>query len=324
MSAVLEQLEELLGQKIKKNEPLSFHNSFKIGGLARFFIEIDNLEKLIEVIHFSQQRDLPYIVIGGGTHVVFPENGFDGLVIQNKCRKFELVSVVGKIKSRKMNVDRAFLYAESGALTNQVVRYSIEQGFAGLEYALGLPGTVGGAIATNADFPPQGFTICSNLYRVKILTNKCQIKDVGAEYFHSKTNTRLLKENNEIILSVIFSLIPASTQLLWEKGQEAVLYRNISDNQQIEGITYRKLSLSEIDKLVYKNVLPPLERIIQHSQIGTYAHGGIRLFSSNPRFILNSGSGKSNEFLQILHAVKKKLKEQYNILIDIQIDQIGV
>lgn len=324
MSDILGQLEQLLGQKVKKNEPLSQHNSLKIGGLAHFYLEIDNLEKLIEVIRFSQQRDLPYVVIGGGTHVVFPENGFDGLVIQNKCRRFELVSVVGKIKSQKMNVDKAFLYAESGAFTNQVVRYSIEQGFAGLEYALGLPGTIGGAIATNADFPPQEFTICSNIHRVKILTNKCQIKEVGEDYFHSKTNTRLLKENNEIILSVIFSLTPAPKQSLWERGQEAVLYRNIKDNQQIKGITYRKLSLSEIDDLVYKNILPPLETILQHSQIGKYAYGGIRLFSNNPRFILNSGSGKTNDFLQILYAVKKRLKEQYKILIDIQIDQIGV
>ncbi len=316
-------LEEHLGYKVKKNESLSHHNSLKIGGLARFYVEVDNLEKLIELIRFSQKIDLPYVVIGGGTHVVFQDNGFDGLVIKNKCRRFELMSVIGKIKSRKLNVDRAFLYAESGALTNQVVRYSIEQGFAGLEYALGLPGTIGGALVTNADFPPQGFTILSKLHRAKILAKDGQIKEVGEEYFHFKNNTSLLKENNEIILSVIFSLAPAPRQMLWEKGQEAVLYRSVRDNQQ-GGITYRKFALSEIDALVYKNILPPLEAILQHSQIGKYVYGGISLLPNNPRFILNNGPGKMNDVLQILHAVKKRLKEQYNILIDIQIDQIGV
>ena len=97
-----------------------------------------------------------FIFLGSGTRVESVKQ-IKGLVIKNLCRRFDKASVKGTIRKNEIGVENMQVYAQAGVLMNQLVRYTIEEGLSGLEYQLGLPGTVGGAIYTNAKYKPKIF-----------------------------------------------------------------------------------------------------------------------------------------------------------------------
>ena len=137
-------------------------------------------------------------------------------MIKNNSRRFDKMSMRGKIHEQEIGVSEVLVQADSGALMNQLVRFTIEEGLSGLEYQLGLPGTVGGAIYTNAKYKRHFVTEC--LQAIQVLT------PTGATEMHMQNFDKYLESG--ILLSAIFRLLPEEKKLLWERGHEAVEYRN--------------------------------------------------------------------------------------------------
>ena len=121
---------------IKQNEPLSKHATFAIGGLAKYFAAVRTKEEVLEAIDFAEKKKLPFFLLGGGSNVLFNDNGYDGLII--------------KIQIGGVKIDEDRMTAGAGVLLSQLVNESANKGLSGLEWAVGIPGTIGGAINGNA------------------------------------------------------------------------------------------------------------------------------------------------------------------------------
>lgn len=226
MQNKIKKLEPIVGPgRLKYDEPLNQHTANKSGGPAGAYIEIEKLEELIKTVNAARQLEIPIFLLGMGTWVTIPEEGFPGLVIKNNCRRFDLLSFRGKIQDQQIGVQHALVYAESGTNMNQLVRFTIGEGLAGLEYQLGLPGTVGGAINVNTRYTPKSIHTIHALEKVRLLTQLGEITEVPAEHFAKQSNMQL-KETQEIILAAYFRLKPEDKKLLWERAQEAVTFRN--------------------------------------------------------------------------------------------------
>ena len=246
--------EQFPPHKLKQKESMASHTSFHTGGLAEYFCEVDTQTELVTLIQLAREFDVPITLLGGGSFSLVSDNGIEGLVIKNKCRKFEMMSFQGKIRNRQLDVDRAFVYADSGALLNQVVRSTLDGGYEGLEYALGVPGTVGGAIAVNAEYTPQNFFIGDALYKARILTKEGIVKDVERGYFHFDPGYSNTQSTGDILLSVMFLVTPGHKSTLWQRGQEAATYRtSIPEQEKSYGVTYRSIHIDKTETLLAHN-----------------------------------------------------------------------
>lgn len=152
MAGILSVFEAIVGEKrVMHQEPLHDHTLLKIAAIAEYYMEIDTNETLIKVVKSAREHGTPVYMLGSGARVK-ADGKIAGLVIKNACRKFDIYKIKG---GREKSLGQELVYAESGVIMNQLTRYTIEEGLEGLEYQLGLPGTVGGAIYTNAKYIPQ-------------------------------------------------------------------------------------------------------------------------------------------------------------------------
>ena len=128
-------LNEAVGDALKRDEPMARHTTLKVGGPARWFWAASEVETLARVLDVCTRHEIPYLFIGHGSNLLMSDRGYDGLVIQNRCKGCE----VGEETQ-----------AESGVSFGSLFLQTARAGFAGLEWAIGIPGTVGGALVSNA------------------------------------------------------------------------------------------------------------------------------------------------------------------------------
>lgn len=200
---------------------------------AEYYIEIEKLEELIKCAIGARKHNLPVYIIGAGTWPHLPDKQIKGLLIKNNCRKFSVFAISGKINKnpgefRQAEVNKTLVYAESGTPVNQLVRYTIDEGLGGLEYNLGLPGTVGGAVFTNTRYKPKDIYLCDSIEKISVLNTDNEIVDKPADFFAAYDND--FKPAGDIILSVMFRLIPDDKSVLWARGNEALAHRNRLDS----------------------------------------------------------------------------------------------
>lgn len=225
MSEVISKLEAIVGEKrLLRSESLASHTVQKLQVLAELYLEIDKLETLIRVIRIARESHVPLYLLGGGARIKV-EKDIVGLVIKNACRKFDKVGVKGILRQQEPAMDQVLVYAESGVIVNQLVRYTIEEGLEGLEYQLGLPGTVGGAISTNAKYKPKYLLLNKALQSVTIIGKDGEIQTFSNELPHFVYTDEIWEETEDIILSAVFRLTPQEKKELWKRGEEAVTWR---------------------------------------------------------------------------------------------------
>ncbi|PKM78891.1 MAG: hypothetical protein CVU88_08625 [Firmicutes bacterium HGW-Firmicutes-13] len=131
------QLLEITPQVLTQ-EPMSKHTTFGVGGPADFFVTVQNRDELMRLLCLIQQNNIPFFILGGGTNLVVRDGGIRGLVIK----------LGGEFTS--IRVDNNIIHAGAGALLSKVVNIAAENGLSGLEFAAGIPGTIGGAVVGNA------------------------------------------------------------------------------------------------------------------------------------------------------------------------------
>jgi UDP-N-acetylmuramate dehydrogenase len=140
LSALRQALETEVGDRLLVDEPLFAHTSYRIGGPADLFVTVESQDELCRIVALARECQVPYFLLGSGTNILVSDKGIRGLVIENRTggARFEI---------RK---EEAILWAEAGMLLKDLAGESVQRGLAGLEWAAGIPGTVGGAVVGNA------------------------------------------------------------------------------------------------------------------------------------------------------------------------------
>jgi len=218
-------LEEIIKRKVKEHEPLDEHTLLKIPVHAEYYLEIDAQDVLIKTVNAARSLNIPVYILGSGARI-HTEKEIKGLVIKNLCRRFDKASVKGTIRKSEIGVENMQVYAQAGVLMNQLVRYTIEEGLSGLEYQLGLPGTVGGAIYTNAKYKPKYLPVNKVLQSVTLLSESGEVQTYNGEVPYFVFTDEEWHESKDIILSAVFKLTPLDKKILWERAEEAVKWRN--------------------------------------------------------------------------------------------------
>lgn len=325
MNTILAELEKKLGKnRIRLNESMSAHTTFKLGGPAEYYIAVETVDDLVKAATTANAIGIPVFVFGGGSNIIVADKGIKGLVIKNNCRRFEVMSMVGRIKNQKIDVDKALVYAESGVIMNQLVRYTIDQGLSGLEYQLGLPGTAGAGVFLNSNFPKKGAFVGDAVHKVKLLTKDGQIKEEEKGYFRFAYDKSILQETGEIVLSIIFKLNPEDKKVLWERGMEALQYRNETQPKGASaGCTFRNIGIVEAMQIPTPGRTTSAGYLIDKAGLKGKRIGDAMISDKHANFILNMGSAKTADVVSLVELMKSEVKKKFGVDLTMEVYKVG-
>lgn len=208
----LQPLRALFGDRLRSHVPLAPYTTFRIGGPARWFLQVHSADELAQAVTLARRCRLPWFLLGQGANILVADAGFAGLVIRNAATA--------------VAVEGGQLSAESGALVypDLIVR-AVDAGLSGLEHFVGIPSTVGGALWQNLHFlsPDRERTvfIAEVLCGAEVLTAAGARRRVDTAYFRFGYDYSVLHDNGDVVLSARFALTPAP---------EAVMRRTMAAN----------------------------------------------------------------------------------------------
>ena len=296
MTAALDDLRAALAGRARANEPLAAHTTFRLGGPADLFIEAKTLDELVEFARQARQRGVSIFILGNGSNVLVRDRGIRGLVIENQCDQF-LLDII--------NSERAILHAESGAVLPGIANRLARQGWSGLEWAIGVPGTVGGAVIGNAG--AHGSCIADNLVGVAILdangvTRELPKTELGFDYRAS----RFKRAKSEIVLRADLEMA--------RNDPQACITRM---NQYTEHRRRTQPTEPSVGSM-FKN--PPGDpstsprassagRLIDAAGLKGTRIGGVEVSRVHANFFVNRGGATASDVLQLIAIVRERVRE---------------
>lgn len=323
-------IKDLGREKILQKEPMSKYTSFHIGGPADLFFRASSAVELTNAVQSALHHDIPYQILGGGTNVLVSDEGFRGLIIKNDSSKIQLKGLRYKKiqEGAGKNVPyqgKVYLSVDSGVLVNRLVRYSLDQGLAGLEAFLGQPGTVGGAVYINAHNMHLSTFFGDLLLNAQILDNKGEVRIVDKSYFKFGYDQSILQKTEEILLSVTLPLVVKDKDEVWERAQEAFQYRQATQpkGKYTAGCIFRNIDKSDAMRLSTPQFTCSAGFILERLGLKKKKQGDAQFSSEHANFIINLGNAQAADVLKLISTAKKMALEKYAIRLKEEIVYIG-
>ncbi|HRY59765.1 MAG TPA: UDP-N-acetylmuramate dehydrogenase [Patescibacteria group bacterium] len=306
---------------IIENENIAKHTTFHIGGPARYFCEVKSIEELKEALEFAEENSLSYFILGGGSNVIASDEGYKGIII--------------KIFNFQFSIFKEYIECDAGVSLAKVVSESMKNGLIGMEWAWGIPGTVGGAVRGNAG--AYGGEMKDGIEAVTVLRNgkivKLKNKECGFGYRES-----IFKKDENIILGIKIKLEKGNTERLKsakekidkiknERGDKfkggynaGSFFKNVELKER--EIKILKKKFSEIpDQFVTKKIVPAAW-LIDQCDLKGFCVGDICVSEKHAGIILNKGKGTSDELSQLVGIIKMKVRDKFNINLEEEIQYL--
>ena len=310
--------------EIKENEPLAQHTTFRIGGPAKYFCSVSNPEELQEAIVWANKKNIEYKVIGGGSNLLVSDSGYNGLVIKYFGGKIEIAGET--------------LTAMAGAPLSLVMNESLKAGLAGLEWAVGIPGTIGGAVCNNAG--AYGGEVSQNFLEAEFL-QEGKIKTLIAKDLLFGYRSSGLKEGKikGVILSVKLGLRQASTEQMAEIKES--VKKNLADrvSKAAEGgsvgSTFRNFVMSEEEINKFKDKFPqlpdqfvgyqkvPAAWLIDECGLKGKKIGSAMVSETHAGKITNVGGATAEDVIMLISIVKQKVRSKFGLQLIEEMEYLG-
>lgn len=279
----------------RENESLADHCTFKIGGPARLFVMPQEEENLCKVVSLCRELNLPYYLLGNGSNILFADEGWSGVILD-----------VSALKS-SVQRDGCTLRAGAGALLSTLCWEAQRAGLTGLEFAYGIPGTVGGAVYMNAG--AYGGELKDVLVRVRYLNRKGQIICAEAAELDLGYRHSIFEENDGCILSAEFILTPGDPAEILAKMEDLMGRRR--DKQPLDkpsaGSTFKR------------PVGAFAGALIDQCGLRGYRHGGAAISEKHCGFVVNLGGASCADVLALCDEVRDIVQEKTGYLLEKEI-----
>ena len=275
--------------RLRENVLLSEYSTFRIGGIARYLIEVDNAEDLKKVIQKALELNWQFIVIGGGSNILFSSKGYNGLVIVFKSNN------TFSINDNLIEVDAS---VSLNYLINKLNNYT------GLEWAVGIPGTVAGAINGNAGaFGGEMSELIKQVKVLEVKDNQIIEKNFSKEDCKFSYRNSIFKNNSNLII--------ASAILELKKDSEENVKQKIKNNlskrmsKQPKGFSIGSIFKNGEDFSAGE--------LIEKAGLKGLQIGDAKISDEHANFIINLGEATSDDVLELIKIIKKEVKEKFSI-----------
>lgn len=312
---------------ILENIPLHAYSNYAIGGVARYFCYADGLHAAVEAVQFARAKKIPLFILGGGTNVLFSDTGFRGLVLKPDIRFIAAVNALP---------ETVLVTVGAGVAVGELLDFCVARGLSGLEWAGGLPGTVGGAIRGNAG-AFQG-EIKDSIVNVVSMESAGRmprlVKRANLECAFAYRDS-IFKQNDgrEIILAATLLLARGNQARIREAIQEKINWRasrqpldypnvgSIFKNVAMTRVPAHIGGLSEIKKHIKNDPFPviPAAYLIDRVGLKGVSCGGAMVSQKHPNFIVNAGAAEAAHVKQLIKLVKSRVKQEFAVELEEEI-----
>lgn len=294
-----EQLVQLISEEnVEVDKPLKQHTYTKLGGNADYFVTPTTYEQVSEVVKLANKERVPFMLLGNGSNLIIKDGGIRGIVMY-----------LGKLDAITVRSGR--IIAESGALIVDVSQQALASHLTGLEFACGIPGSVGGALFMNAG--AYGGEIKDVLAQATVVDKAGNIKTISADELELGYRTSIIQGNGFIVLDAEFEL---------EKGK----YEEIK--AQMDVLTAKRESKQPLEYPTCGSVFKRPQghfagKLIQDSHLQGVQIGGAQVSLKHAGFIINKENATASEYIALIHHVQRVVKERFNVDLEREVRIIG-
>jgi UDP-N-acetylmuramate dehydrogenase len=312
ISTVMETLRQRFDQRLLTNEPLARLTSARLGGAADYLLVAETASELAEMAAFLWEHEMPFLVLGGGSNVLVSDAGVRGVVILNRARQVHFDN----------QADNPTVWVESGANFGSLARQACARGLSGLEWAIGIPGTVGGAVVGNAG--AHGGDMAGSLILAEILHHRLVHDTRGVvdlmketwpvERFEYQYRSSLVKRQpGEVVI------LGVTLRLAHNNPEAAMALANTYNEQrrrsQPPGATMGSM---------FKN--PPGDyagRLIDEAGLKRAAIGDAEISHVHANFFINRGHATAQDVFELIKLAQKTVLDKFGVQLELEIELIG-
>ncbi len=285
-------------EAILENEPMSKHTTFRIGGNADMFVSPE-IEKVPAIMKLAKEYQVPVTIVGNGSNLLVGDKGIRGLVLS-----------FGK-EADKVNLDGARMTVAAGTLLSKAAAEAAKNSLTGMEFAAGIPGTMGGAMVMNAG--AYGGEMKDIVVSAKVLTPEGEVVELSKDELDLSYRHSCIPEKNYIVLEATLELTP---------GDETSIREIMADfkNRRVEkqpleypsaGSTFKRPEGYFAGKL------------IQDADLRGYTVGGAQVSEKHCGFVINKGGATAADVLQLIEDVKEKVYDKFQVEMEPEVKMIG-
>lgn len=301
MIGLAEELKQSKIGTVKENEPMANHTTIKIGGPAELFVEPTSVENLEATMNLIRKYKMPWIAIGRGSNLLVSDRGITGVVIK-------LGSGIDKVE-----LNGTTLTVGGGHSLVSLATSISRKGLSGLEFASGIPGSVGGAVFMNAG--AHGSDISKILDKALVLFEDGILEWVSNEEMEFSYRTSVLqKKRPGVVVEAVFSLKEGNKDSIFSEMQKNKDYRKETQpwNFPCAGS-------------IFRNPLPNYAgKLIEVAGLKGYQIGGAKISEMHGNFIVNTGNAKADDVLQLIQHVKDTIYDLYEVKMETEVEIIGI
>lgn len=298
--AVIQALKKFVPEEnICLQEPMAGHTTFRIGGPADCFLQPESEEQLIQVQRYLSKVGIPFFVLGNGSNLLVSDGGYRGVIIQ-----------IGRKMSR-IEVEGCIIKAQAGAPLAQVAKTAMEHGLTGLEFASGIPGTVGGGVVMNAG--AYDGELSRVVVQVNTVNSEGESMELDNEAMEFGYRTSAVKNSSLTVTEVIFGLEKGDREQIRAKMDDFAARRR--EKQPLEypsaGSTFKRPEGYFAGKL------------IMEAGLRGYQCGGARVSDKHCGFVINTGGATAEDVRDVIHEVQEQVKDKFHVTLETEVIFLG-
>ncbi len=316
-------LKRVFQDRMKENEPMSRHTNFRIGGPAKWFVEIRTVEELAQTLKVAQEHQLATFVFGGGSNILVSDEGFDGIVMKMAMRKIE-------IQGRRVRAD-------AGVLSATLARTTAKAGLAGFTWAISLPGTIGGAVRGNAGCfggEMKDHLVLAHLFQDgKVI----ELSKEKLKFGYRQSSLKFGEHSNDILLSATFDFDFGDSVALEQELEQKLSSRKSSQplDAGSAGCLFKNYTIKtdeELQHLAQKFDIPSEMSqsrrlsagwLIDQLDLKGTQIGDAKISEKHGNFVVNTGAATADHVMQIVSLIKTRVRNNFDIQLEEEVQFVS-
>jgi UDP-N-acetylmuramate dehydrogenase len=313
--------------KIQENVPLAEYTTFKIGGPAKYFIEAEEKQDILDAFEWARNKEEAVFILGGGSNVLVSDDGVDGLVV--------------KLKNNRVSPKGDRLYCGAGASLSRINISAISNGLSGLEWSVGIPGaTIGGAVRGNAG--AFGSEIAEVVETVEVFDPRLGKQDPFSIYSNRdcrfQYRSSVFKQGPSMLIwEVVLKMRKINPEEIKEKtGQVLDKRRETQPNLPNAGCIFKNLFIEDIEKnspklaeYIKRNDIAKQGKVAAGWLIDTCglkgrSLGGAKVSLEHANFIVNRGKATALDIIGLISYIKKEVYKRFNLELEEEVQFLGI
>ena len=286
-------------ERLLFHEPMSRHTTFRVGGEAECMAVVETKEELSQLISYLGRIEQDYFVLGNGSNLLVGDKGYRGIIVKLGPR----LSAVG--------VEKNHIAAGAGALLSKVAFAARDAGLSGLEFAAGIPGSIGGAIVMNVG--AYGGEMKQVVQMVRVIDKEGEILTLDNDTMEFGYRTSIIRDRPFIVLGVVLTLTPGNKEEISARMEELMKQRK--SKQPLEypsaGSTFKRPEGYYAGKL------------IMDAGLRGYRIGGAQVSEKHCGFVINRGGASAADIREVIEEVQERVKDRFHVRLEREVIFLG-